>query len=133
MYFDVDGVRKLLPKVKVHVEKLMKLHRSLEILDGIEIENEDGDRELDMTIAKLNMDYHKKMYLYHKYMAQLYAAGAIVKDLDIGLVDFYSKHEGRDILLCWMYGEEDIQFWHDEECGFQGRQSVDMLQKRTTV
>ena len=83
-----------------------------------------------MTMSELNMDFHKKMYLYHTYLRKLIALGAYVKDLNMGLVDFYSKHLGKEILLCWMYGEETISHWHHIEEGFDNRQPIALL-KRT--
>ena len=51
--------------------------------------------------------------------------GCLVKDLDIGLVDFPSRVDGRDLYLCWKLGEPRIQFWHYTEEGFAGRKPLD--------
>jgi hypothetical protein len=48
-----------------------------------------------------------------------------VKDLSIGLIDFPGVRDGRLICLCWKYGEGSIQFWHEIEAGFAGRQLID--------
>ncbi len=57
---------------------------------------------------------------------QLSACGAMLKDLESGLVDFYGERAGEVILLCWRLGEEKrIQCWHTLEGGFAGRQPVD--------
>ena len=53
------------------------------------------------------------------------ALGIIVKDVDEGLVDFPGKRNGREIYLCWKYGEDDIDFWHDLDTGFDGRRPID--------
>ena len=127
IYHDLDSARKVLPEVRKLMNLLMGLHRSLEVLDGIEVENESDDPKLEVTIAELNMEFHKKMYLYYTYLRKLVALGAIVKDLDMGLVDFYSKHNGKDILLCWMYGEEEISHWHSTTDGFDERMPIDIL------
>lgn len=50
--------------------------------------------------------------------------GAQVKDINTGLVDFPSRLYGRDVLLCWRLGEEQVKFWHDPESGFAGRQPL---------
>ena len=52
------------------------------------------------------------------------ATGALLKDIDIGLVDFPALQEGREIYLCWKYGEETISFWHEIDAGFSGRQPL---------
>lgn len=53
------------------------------------------------------------------------AIGVQVKDLDVGLLDFPAYLDGEIVLLCWKLGEEKIEFWHDLESGFRGRQPVD--------
>lgn len=52
-------------------------------------------------------------------------AGAMVKDLDIGLIDFLSLYRGREVCLCWKLGEDRIRFWHGAEEGFRGRKPID--------
>jgi hypothetical protein len=55
---------------------------------------------------------------------QIQSTGALFKDLSSGLVDFLSKREGRDIYLCWRFGEEEVRYWHDLDTGFAGRQPL---------
>jgi hypothetical protein len=50
--------------------------------------------------------------------------GCELKDLDQGLVDFPSYRDGKLVYLCWKRGEPRIEFWHDLESGFAGRQSL---------
>ena len=50
--------------------------------------------------------------------------GAIVKDLDTGLVDFPARVEGEEVLLCWRLGEEQVEHWHGLEEGFAGRKRL---------
>jgi hypothetical protein len=45
----------------------------------------------------------------------------VLRDLDRGLVDFPAIREGREIYLCWLDGEADIEFWHELDAGFPGR------------
>jgi len=52
-------------------------------------------------------------------------AGAHVKDLDIGLVDFMTLYHGEEVCLCWRMGEDAIRFWHGAEEGFRGRKPID--------
>lgn len=51
--------------------------------------------------------------------------GIEVKDLTVGLIDFHALHEDREVYLCWKYGEEYIQFWHEIETGYSNRQLID--------
>ena len=52
------------------------------------------------------------------------ATGALLKDINLGLVDFPSLQAGREVYLCWKYGEETISFWHEIDGGFSGRQPL---------
>ena len=57
-------------------------------------------------------------------VARIHEAGALVKDLDQGLVDFPARREGEDVLLCWRLGEDEIGYWHGLEEGFSGRKPL---------
>lgn len=50
--------------------------------------------------------------------------GCLLKDLNSGLVDFLSLRDGREVYLCWRFGEPRIQYYHELHTGFQGRQPV---------
>jgi hypothetical protein len=50
--------------------------------------------------------------------------GVLVKDIDMGLVDFLAWHHGKEICLCWRHGEADLLYWHDLHTGFAGRQLI---------
>jgi hypothetical protein len=51
--------------------------------------------------------------------------GCVLKDLDIGLIDFLTFYQGREVCLCWKAGEEGIHFWHGADEGFRGRKPID--------
>ena len=51
--------------------------------------------------------------------------GCLVKDLDIGLIDFPTRFRGEEVYLCWKLGETGIQFWHGIHEGFRGRKPID--------
>ena len=57
-------------------------------------------------------------------VARIHELGAVVKDLDDGLVDFPAKREGEDVLLCWRLGEDEIAFWHALDEGYSGRKPL---------
>src|SRR5215510_8886505 len=50
--------------------------------------------------------------------------GCLVKDLDIGLVDFPTLFRGTEVYLCWKLGESGIDYWHGVEEGFRGRKAI---------
>jgi hypothetical protein len=47
--------------------------------------------------------------------------GIVLRDPARGLIDFPAVHLGRQVLLCWQLGEDDIAWWHFPEEGFAGR------------
>jgi len=55
---------------------------------------------------------------------QIDAAGAQIKSLEDGLLDFPAQRNGEDVLLCWKLGEGEIGFWHGVEEGFTGRKPL---------
>ena len=52
------------------------------------------------------------------------AVGCMVKDLDLGLVDFPGRLNGEDVFWCWRLGEDRIRFWHRQSEGFAGRKPI---------
>ena len=52
------------------------------------------------------------------------AAGAQIKSLEEGLLDFPSRRGDEDVLLCWKLGEDEIGYWHGVDEGFAGRKAL---------
>ncbi len=60
-----------------------------------------------------------------RLMNRIEAYGCVVKDIDLGLLDFPSMREGRAIYLCWKAGEERITHWHGMDEGYTERKSLE--------
>ena len=73
----------------------------------------------------LNIPVDKKLDL----VEEINQVGCELKDCSIGLIDYLSRHQGRDIYLCWKLGEERVNYWHELHSGFAGRQPVSVLQE----
>lgn len=73
------------------------------------------------ALSKLLPDFDRLDTLIHR----LQDLGIEVKDIATGLIDFPALRDGRAIYLCWKYNEESIQFWHEMDAGFAGRQLID--------
>ncbi len=58
-------------------------------------------------------------------MERIENLGVLVKDLDIGLVDFPTLFRGEEVYLCWRMDEDDIDHWHGVSEGFTGRKPID--------
>jgi hypothetical protein len=56
---------------------------------------------------------------------KVHSFGCLVKDLDIGLIDFPTLFRGEEVYLCWKLGERGIRFWHGVSEGFRGRKAID--------
>jgi hypothetical protein len=52
------------------------------------------------------------------------SAGAQIKSLEEGLLDFPSRRDGELVLLCWKLGEGEITYWHGVDEGFAGRKPL---------
>jgi hypothetical protein len=50
--------------------------------------------------------------------------GVQFKDFERGLVDFPHLRDGREVFLCWELDEENIEFWHDIDAGYPGREKL---------
>ena len=57
-------------------------------------------------------------------LSAVQAKGCVVKDLDLGLVDFYSLRGDRIVFLCWQRGERKVEHWHPLQGGFATRRPI---------
>lgn len=127
-YVTLEEAQKLLPQVQKHLIELVKLNRTIELLSTMELQFEDTYRAL-YTHVKSRKEYHKLCLKFFKKLDTLFELGCIVKDINLGLVDFYAKHGDKDIFLCWKFGEPEIRFWHDLQTGYSGRRPVESLER----
>ncbi|MEM3127055.1 MAG: DUF2203 domain-containing protein [Candidatus Woesearchaeota archaeon] len=125
-FYTVTEANSILPEIRKQVIRIMKLNKVLDMLEEIEIIQED-DYEHMATVSKMNKNYHKICYRFHKEIEMLTKRGVILRDIDEGLVDFYSLHDGKEIMLCWKIEEPRIQHWHELEDGFSERRHVKEL------
>ncbi|OLB21975.1 MAG: hypothetical protein AUH15_07745 [Acidobacteriales bacterium 13_2_20CM_55_8] len=78
-----------------------------------------------VQMARRKAEREKAIHRVKDTLAEINAIGVQVKDIDIGLLDFPCKVEGRIVLLCWKLGEQGITHWHTSSEGFAGRKLVD--------
>src|SRR5262245_35927284 len=62
-------------------------------------------------------------------VSQIKEMGVLLKDVDKGLCDFPYMRQGRVVYLCWQLDEASIEYWHDIEAGFAGRERLDDTDK----
>ena len=72
------------------------------------------------TLSRLVQEFERLDALVH----QILDTGVQIKDINLGLLDFSAMREGREVYLCWQYGEDEIAYWHEVDAGFAGRQPI---------
>ncbi len=60
----------------------------------------------------------------NQLLAEIHSLGCLVKDVDLGLVDFPARLNGEPVLLCWRLGEPRVAYYHGEHEGFRGRKPI---------
>ncbi len=126
-YLTVDQAQQRLPDLRRYLRQLVKIENSLDIAEAVEIEYDEFFEYLTHQTT-MNKTYHKLWFDYYKTLEKIHIMGAVVKDVRKGLVDFFSLHDGREILLCWHYDEEKINHWHEMEDDVTQRKPVSQLQ-----
>lgn len=124
--FTVDEANQTLPLVRRIVEDVVRQHRvwreKILELDLVSSTVRPGDAHDRAT--KLEREAQQLAREIDGYQRELNDLGIQLKDRRLGLVDFPSEIHGNPALLCWRLGEAEVQFWHDEEAGYAGRQPL---------
>jgi hypothetical protein len=130
-YFTLPQAESLLPEVErflrdalLHKSEAQKAHQELEEASD-RIRMSGGMRVNPGQFLAVRARRDTSVAALKEALEQIEKAGALVKDLDIGLIDFLSRFQDRDVCLCWKLGESGIGFWHSVDEGFQGRKPID--------
>jgi hypothetical protein len=123
--FTVEEANALLPALVRLMERMFAAREKI-IAMGEELERvlaassgNGGSKDASRAAAEIS--------IISEIVAEIRGLGCEIKDLDEGLVDFPARHpegEGRVVFLCWRYGEEKIEWWHETDAGFAGRQHL---------
>ena len=121
--FTVEEANALLPQVRSKLEVIRQLYETVAVY------REAAKAAADASPLGGGMEggsrYVKALYNIGKATTELHEIGVQLKDHSRGLVDFPSRRDGRVVLLCWQLGEPDeIEWWHELEAGFAGRQPL---------
>ena len=124
--FTVEEANRTLPLVRRIVEDVVRQHRvwrekilELDLVASSARPDESRDRA-----EQLEREAQGVAREIDGYQRELEDLGIQLKDRRMGLVDFPSEMSGRRVLLCWRLGEAEVQFWHDEDAGYAGRQPL---------
>jgi len=85
------------------------------------LETKPGDAS---EVDRLKRALRDRVRRYEEGWERIQTLGGIVKDPQIGLVDFYGRINGRTVWLCWRYGEDSIGYYHDLDSGYAGRRAL---------
>jgi hypothetical protein len=128
-YFTVEEANEALGEVRPLTEELVEHRRAL-----VELQERqsalttriagNGGNVQPSELQEVQDRLDEEVAGIARCVARIHEAGALVKDLDEGLVDFPAKRDGEDVLLCWRLGEDEIEFWHGLDEGFSGRKPL---------
>lgn len=120
-HYTRDEARAELPAVRSLLEEVQKLRRDLSQVEGrlnaIMTSGTDAGGPTVNRQARVTARLHELLREFQR--RQIF-----IKDTDRGLVDFPSIIGGREVFLCWELDEDDIEFWHDIDAGFAGRERL---------
>lgn len=120
--FTVEEANELLPTLQEMLREV-SLHR-----DALREKAPHMEPILEATPSngggKTGSEYGVEAYKLYLSIERIRELGVILKDLNLGLLDFPHERDGRVVFLCWHPPEERILFWHEIEAGYQGRQPI---------
>jgi|SRR5580698_7449498 hypothetical protein len=76
-------------------------------------------------VAKRRMERNHLEDAVRSAVERIQSTGCVLKDLDVGLLDFPSRINDQEVYLCWRLGEDRIRFYHRQDEGFAGRKPID--------
>ncbi|MEO7082916.1 MAG: DUF2203 domain-containing protein [Gemmatimonadaceae bacterium] len=124
--FTVEQATRTLPLVRKIVEDIVQQHRrwreatlELDLVASTARDDDPPDRA-----ASLKRKVQSLARELESYQRELDDLGILLTDKRLGLVDFPSEMNGRRVLLCWRLGEPEVQYWHEVDAGFAGRQPL---------
>lgn len=74
--------------------------------------------------GRVGSEYGVEAYRLYLAIERIRELGVLLKDLDMGLMDFPHERDGRVVFLCWHPPEDAIGYWHEVEAGYPGRQPL---------
>ena len=124
-HFTLAEANALLPFIRGRMAEILEIREWLlrvraqmeEVWDRAEA-NAGGRLATQVALKELRIE---------ELVGEINATGAQVKDINLGLVDFPTLYEGREVLFCWQFGEPSIRYWHGTLDGYAGRQPIDEL------
>ena len=104
-------------KLSGYDEQLLSLAERIQRSGGMQVPYE--------RIAKQRLERNRLQEAVEEALEKIQSTGCVVKDLDMGLLDFPARIDNQDVYLCWKLGEDRIRFYHSQDEGFAGRKPID--------
>ena len=129
-YFSPREVEALIPQLTRIMERVMAAHaEASESASQLHHEREriarSGGAAIDREAWERNRArVDEKTAAIQAGLSEIAELGGETKDLGMGLVDFRHLLEGREVNLCWRYGETSIGFWHGLDEGYARRKPL---------
>ena len=98
-------------------KKLSQIANRIMLMGGVLVPYE--------STAKVRLERDQLAEAIKSALERIEATGCVVKDLDVGLLDFPALIDNEEVYLCWRLGEDRIRFWHRQDEGFAGRKLLD--------
>ena len=74
--------------------------------------------------GRVGSEYGVEAYNLYLAIERIRSEGVLLKDLEMGLLDFPHERDGRVVFLCWHPPEERVAFWHEIDAGYPGREPL---------
>lgn len=127
--FTVEKANKTLPLVRAIVADMSRLSREViqrrqRLAFLMERRRTPGKDPYQEELNQIDEELANDAARLQEYVDELRQLGVEPKSAAEGLVDFPAMLDGRLVYLCWRLGEPAVEYWHDLEAGFQGRQRL---------
>jgi hypothetical protein len=119
--FTLEEANALLPEVR---RLFAKIDRALATLRRLAPEAKRASESQGGGGIAGGYQYSDALATFRAATQEVLGLGVEIKDFDQGLVDFPSRRDGKVVYLCWRRGENNIEWWHDLDAGFAGRQPL---------
>jgi hypothetical protein len=120
-HYTREEARALLPQIRQWLAGLNRLRKEVE---KFEQRLSQMSAQSDDIGGETVNDWIRALADMQQLLVEFQRREIFIKDLDRGLIDFPAIIEGREVFLCWESDEDDVEFWHDLESGFAGRERL---------
>jgi len=132
--FSVDEANALIPYLETalgtltaQARDLGALQREIQVLNAIESSGATSRNDDVRDLREKEARCARMLDEFRAAVHEVASRGCILRDLDLGLVDFYTMSRDKVVCLCWRLGESRIAHWHTTDEGFSGRRPLSEL------